>query len=167
MHDPLGEQVTRWYRGEAVAPIAVLGVGLLGMGLVTFLYGWDWYSHNFLIALQMQFVRAALLLVGAYMIIFNRRAGIGVRSDGVVVRSCLGRSQLLPWSQIEQFEAIRMPRSRPTHVIAVICRDRKPLYTFGCWFDKTSKSREKMHQVLRALEAERLAAAIQPTLPSR
>ena len=43
---------------------------------------------------------------------------------------------------------------------AAICRGRKPLYTFGCWFDKTSKQSkiEKMHQVLRALGAERLAA---------
>jgi hypothetical protein len=94
------------------------------------------------------------------MIILSRRAGIGVRSDGVIVRSVLGRKQWIPWSDVEQFTEIRTPRNRSGHMIAVICLGRKPLYTLGCWFDKTRKQSriENMHQVVGALEAERLAA---------
>jgi hypothetical protein len=156
MHDPSGKQVTRWYRGEAVTPVALVGVELVGMGL-TLLFD---QGDSPLLLLWQRLGAAAPIPVGVYMIVFNRRAGIGVRSDGVIVRSCLGGKQWIPWSEIEQFEAIRMPRNRAGHVIAVICRGRKPLYTFGCWFDKTRKQSriEKMRQVLRALEAERLAA---------
>lgn len=65
------------------------------MGLTTLFAGWAWDSYNFLIAMQMQLSRVALILVGAYMIIFSRRAGIGVRSDGVIVRRRRGRPTAL------------------------------------------------------------------------
>ena len=156
MHDSSGDQVTRWYRGE-VTPVVLIGASLLMLGLVGLYENWDF--HHFL---WKHIEEAAVILAGACMIILDRRAGIGVRSDGVIVRSGLGRKQWIPWSEIEQFEAIRPPgtHARRGHVIAVICRDSKPMYTYGCWFDRTRKrSRiEKMHQTLRALEAERLAA---------
>jgi hypothetical protein len=156
MHDSPGKQITRWYRGGAVTPITLIGVGILGIGLALLYVQGD----SPLFPLSYRFEEAAEVLVGVCMIILNRRAGIGVRSDGVIVRSALGTKQWIPWSEIEQFEAIQTPGSRPGYMIAVICRGRKPLYTFGCWFDKRRRlSRtEKMHQVLKALEAERLAA---------
>jgi hypothetical protein len=156
MHDSSGEQVTRWYRGEAVTPVVVVGVSLVALGLLDLYVQGD--SPLFL--LWQRIGGAAPILVGVYMIIFSRRAGIGVRSDGVIVRSVLGRKQWIPWSEVEQFEELRTPRKPSGHMVAVICRDRKPLYTFGCWFDKTRKQSriEKMHQVIGALEAERLAA---------
>lgn len=156
MRDSPGGQVTRWYRGEAVNPVATVGASLVAIGLLMPSSGSSW-SAQFPLHWPI-LVSGALILVGVYTIILNRRAGIGVRSDGVIFRSCLGREQRVPWSEIEQFKAIRTPRNRRSQMIAVICRTRKPLYTFGCWFDKTRRSRRKIFPILRALESERLAA---------
>jgi hypothetical protein len=155
MGDP-GQQATRWYRGETVTPLTLGGAALLALGLVILYVQGS--SPAILLSQRIEAVVPAL--VGVYLIVFNRLAGIGVRSDGVIVRSALGGKQPIPWTRIVRFEVIPTPNYKYGQMIAVIDHDGKPWTTFGCWFDKALKQSRtaRMDQVLSALEAARVAA---------
>src|SRR6202042_3346132 len=99
VHDSAGGQVTRWYRGDAVTPGIIVGVSLVAMGLLL------WFTQlGYHYLLWRRLLPAAPVLVGACIVILQHRSGIGVRSDGVIVRSGLGTEQRVPWSEVEQFQ---------------------------------------------------------------
>lgn len=89
------------------------------------------------------------------------RAGIGAGADGVLVRRATGRSQWVPWTEVERFDALEKKGSRGgvIHQIAVIRRDAKPLITAGCCFSYSKRSQlTELNRTLDRLERERLKA---------
>lgn len=151
MDDGSGHQAIRWYRGDAFNPGVLIGAAIAVIGLVGVIFG---------STLSIRIVGAVITAGGAYILLQTRRAGIGVLPGGVIVVSIFGRKDRIQWSEIEKFEAIRPPGSRTFGKAAtVICRNRKPLFTYGCWVDTNKPAKlEKLDQIVKALEAERPSA---------
>jgi hypothetical protein len=107
-------------------------------------------------------IAALLGVIAAWLLFAGVRAGIGVGTSGVTVRSALGWSRHAPWQTVTGFQDIRptpWQARAGTHAVAVICSDQRPLTTSGCWYqrltDKTGL--EPVWGMIRALEAERAA----------
>jgi hypothetical protein len=109
------------------------------------------------------YAAAGVLLdaIAAWLLVAGIRAGIGVGTEGVTVRSTLGPSRHVPWTAVTGFKDIRPARRARagTHAVAVICSDRNPLTTSACWYQRwTDKTGIKpVYGMIRALESERAA----------
>jgi hypothetical protein len=125
-----GGRRLRWYRFKSqiwsqVVPV----VGFVaGVGTLMFFRGGLYAALGLL-----------LDVVAAWLLVAGTRAGIGVGTNGVTVRSALGRSRHVPWNAVTGFEDVRPPLRRAragTHAIAVICSDRDPLTTSACRYQR-------------------------------
>jgi Bacterial PH domain len=148
-----GGRRLRWYRFKSqiwsqVVPVCAC---LAAVGTLMCFRGGLYIAAGVLFDLA----AACLLLAGV-------RAGIGVGTDGVTVRSAFGRTRHVPWNVVTGFEDIRPPARRAragTHAIAVMCADRDPLTTSACWYQRyTDKTGIKpVYGMIHALESERAA----------
>jgi hypothetical protein len=116
-------------------------------------------------------VPAGVLLgvAAVWVLVAGLRSGIGVGAGGVTVRSALGWSRRVSWQDVTGFGALEVPRWKAAggaRMVAVVCRDRRPLTTAACFYQPWTKKSgyERVDEMLRALEAERAAAASSPDL---
>ena len=97
------------------------------------------------------------------MLVAAFHSGIGVARDGVLVRSNLGRTNWIPWPEIEKFEIVSPPNWRGDYrAIAVVRPGKSPLNAEACtyvpWSKWTESNRKILQDLLRALEDERITA---------
>ena len=83
--------------------------------------------------------------------------------DGVLVRSILGRTNWIPWLEIEKFEIVEPPNWRGDYrAIAVVRSGKRPLIADACsyipWSKWTESNRKILQDLVRALEDERIPA---------
>ncbi len=162
MSDQAGDDVRRWYRNtnEIWLNYGIFGIvcGVLGAGMIV--------AGALGGPAPLIPIGAVLAVGGAYLLAQCFKAGIGVGTRGVTVRSTLGRSQWVPWPEVEGFQPFEPKSWRGgAHLVLVVCRTRKPLRTGGCIFAlagrTTSKgytlNRDRMNQMIQSLEAERPA----------
>jgi hypothetical protein len=109
------------------------------------------------------YVGALIVVTGVYLLFAGFHSGIGVARDGVLVRSNLGRTNWIPWPEIEKFEIVSPPNWIGDYrAIAVVRRGKSPLIADACayipWSKWTESSRKILQDLLRALEDERVTA---------
>jgi hypothetical protein len=114
-------------------------------------------------------VPAGILLgvAAVWVLVAGLRSGIGVGADRVTVRSALGWTRRVSWQDVTGFRALEMPRWKAlsgARMVAVVCRDRRPLTTAACFFQPWTKKSgyKRVDEMLLALEAERAVAASSP-----
>jgi hypothetical protein len=156
----------RWYRfrGDLWYRTGFFS-GVLTLGAVALLY-----SGVTDASLRLEAASGAMLgAVAVWVLVAGLRSGIGVGAEGVTVRSALGWSRRVPWQEVVGFQAVRpsawvVSSSVAARAVAVVCRDRRPLTTAGCYFTRSSKKSgfRRVDEMLRALEAERVAAGMEP-----
>lgn len=109
------------------------------------------------------YVGALIAVIGVYVLVAGFHSGVGVARDGVLVRSNLGRTNWIPWPEIEKFEIVSPPNWRGDYrAIAVVRRGKSPLIADACsyipWSKWTESNRKILRDLLRALEDERITA---------
>jgi len=109
----------------------------------------------------------ALSLTGAVLVccagcavaVLWLRAGIGITTDHLVVRSAWGTQQLIAWPSVAGFDLEKWRGTgggRGGLTLVVICDDGRRLQTLGCSFSGTGEqSWAAARQLARELESER------------
>ena len=124
VHRSSRREILRWYRSMQQVWIQVRLLGTL------FILG----GASF-IALTLKgpsqgnwaYVGALIAVIGVYVLVAGFHSGVGVARDGVLVRSNLGRTNWIPWPEIEKFEIVSPPNWRGDYrAIAVVRRGEKP-----------------------------------------
>jgi hypothetical protein len=107
-------------------------------------------------------VRWELLIPGAVLVAvvaawacLPLRAGIGVTTDRIIIRTA-GSTEMVPWAQVTGFEGGRGSSARDREgTVYVLTSDGKRWHTLG--YSAAGTSAAELWQLLRALEDERLA----------
>ena len=105
-------------------------------------------------------VRWALLIPGAVLAmafaavaVLPMRAGIGVTSEHILIRTATGRTRVIPWAQVTGFKDSYTPRGGGT--IYVLTSGGERWHTSG--YAPAGSSRWEGWHLLRVLEDERIA----------
>jgi hypothetical protein len=146
----------RWYRGRSFIWTDYVSVSVL-FAILAGLCIWGTAETGGGAWLGTAVVTAPFSL---YRLVGGFRAGIGVGADGVLVRQGSGRSQWVPWTEIERFGFLKKKYTRGGVIfrVVVVRRDAKPLSTDGCTFSVSRARRGVCDRTIQDLEHERLTA---------
>src|ERR1700743_983335 len=98
------------------------------------------------------YVGALIVVAGVYLLVAGFHSGIGMARDGVLVRSNLGRTNWIPWPEVEKFEIVSPPNWIGDYrAIAVVRRGKGPLIADACAYIPWSKWTESNRKILQDL----------------
>lgn len=140
----------RWYRnrGRCLVIYGVLAVVLLGAALeIIGKSGAVWTVLG-----------ALAILVAIWLVAGAALAGFGVSRDALIVRSPLGTSHRVPWTQVASFTVSRPGQSeRSESVVVAVRTDGRLLHTEGCTFGRGAKGHSRAQSMAAELNTDRLA----------